>query len=113
MALREARKTAAAESEPGAFSPQLPYTTQRHRDHGRCTRCDKAIKQQLLTPREEQSVVDFVLRANRNGCPATVKDLHHYYAAVFLRGRASQRRHESSSKEQRQVPAKRLAAGIL
>lgn len=105
MASRKARKTAAAESEPGAASPHLPYNTQWHRDHGRGTRRDKAIKQQLLTPREEQAIVDFVLRADRNGFPARVKDLHHY-AAVFLRGRAPQRKRKPSSQEQRQVPAK-------
>ena len=105
MASRKARKNTAAEREPGAVSSDLPYTTQWHRDHGRGTRRDKAIKQQLLTPREEQAIVDFVLRADRNGFPARVKDLHHY-AAVLLRGCAPQRRLKSSSKEQRQVPAK-------
>ena len=105
MASRKACKTAAAENEPGVASPRLPYNTQWHRDHGPGTRRDKAIKQQLLTPREEQAIVDFVLRADRNGFPARVKDLHHY-AAIFLRGRAPQRRRKPSSKEQRQVPAK-------
>lgn len=105
VASRKARKSTAAEREPGAVSSYLPYTTQWHRDHGRGTRRDKAIKQQLLTPREEQAIVDFVLRADRNGFPARVKDLHHY-AAVFLRGRAPQRRRKPSSKEQCQVPAK-------
>jgi hypothetical protein len=105
VASRKARRTAAAESEPDAVPPHLPYTTQWHRDHGRGTRRDKAIKQQLLTPREEQAIVDFILRADRNGFPARVKDLHHY-AADFLRGRAPQRRRKTSSKEQGQVPAK-------
>ena len=69
VATRKSRKAAAAESEPGGASPPLPYTTQWHRDNGRGTRRDKAIKQQLLTPREEQAIVDFVLRADRNGFP--------------------------------------------
>jgi hypothetical protein len=105
LASQKSQKYGAAESEPGADSPHLPYTTQWHRDHGRGTRRDKAIKQQLLTPREEQAIVDFVLRADRNGFPARVKDLHHY-AAVFLRGRAPQHRCKTSSKDYREGPAK-------
>jgi hypothetical protein len=54
---RKSRRAAAAESESGVGLPPLPYTTQWHRDHGRGTRRDKAIKQQLLTPREEQAMV--------------------------------------------------------
>jgi hypothetical protein len=105
VATRKCHRVAAAESEPGVGSSPLPYTTQWHRDHGRGTRRDKAIKQQLLTPREEQAIVDFVLRADRNGFPARVKDLHHY-ATVFLRGRAPPRIRETSSKVHSQVPAK-------
>lgn len=105
VATRKSRKAAAADSEPGVGSPPLPYTTKWHRDNGRGTRRDKAIKQQLLTPREEQAIVDFVLRADRNGFPARVKDLHHY-ATVFLRARAPRRERGASSKVHSQVPAK-------
>jgi hypothetical protein len=63
VATRKSRRAAAAEGGPGVGSPPLPYTTQWHRDHGGQTHRDKAIKQQLLTPREEQAIVDFVLRA--------------------------------------------------
>ena len=105
VATRKSRRAAAARSVPGVGSPTLPYTTQWHRNNGRRTRRDKAIKQQLLPPREEQAIVDFVLRADRNGFPAKVKDLHHY-ATVFLRGRAPRRKRGTSSKVQGQVPAK-------
>ena len=104
VATRKSRKAAIAKSALGAGSPPLPYTTQWHRNNGRGTRRDKAIKQQLLTPREEQAIVDFVLRADRNGIPAKVKNLHHY-ATVFLRGRAPRRKRGKSSKVPSQVPA--------
>lgn len=81
---------AAAASEHGAISLPPPPSTQWHRDHGRQSRRDKAIKQQLLTPREEQAIVDFILRADRDGYPARVKDLRRY-AVILLRRRAPQR----------------------
>jgi hypothetical protein len=57
--------------------PPSLYHTVAPRDHGRGTRRDEAIKQQLLTPREEQqAIVDFILRADCNGFPARVKGLH-------------------------------------
>ena len=105
VATRKPRKAATAKSAPGVGSPHLPYTSQWHRNNGRGTRRDKAIKQQPLTPREEQAIVDFVLRADRNGFPAKVKDLYHY-ATGFLRGRAPRRKRGASSKVNGQVPAK-------
>jgi hypothetical protein len=105
VATRRSRKAAAAKSDPSVGSFPLPYTTKWHRDNGRGTRRDKAIKQQLLTPREEQAIVDFVLRADRNGFPAKVKDLHHY-ATVFLRGRAPRRKRGASPKVHSHVPSK-------
>jgi hypothetical protein len=74
VATRKSRKAATAKSAPGAGSPSLPYTTQWHRNNGRGTRRDKAIKQQLLTPREEQAIVDIV-RTDRNEFPAEVENL--------------------------------------
>ncbi|KAM0714155.1 hypothetical protein Q7P37_009716 [Cladosporium fusiforme] len=88
-ASRTPRRTAASRGRD-AISPPLPPSTQWHRAHGRQSRRDKAIKQQLLTPREEQAIVDFVLKADRNGYPARVKDLRRY-AAILLRKRASPR----------------------
>ena len=99
MASRKSHK-ATAKSERKATPPPLPPSTQWHRDHGRQTRQDKAIKQQLLTPHEEQAIVDFVLRADRNGYPARVKDLRRY-AAILLRRRAPQRQGRTPS----EVPA--------
>ena len=81
-AVRKARKTAVTR-ERGSTPPPLPPSTQWHRDHGRQSHKDKAIKQQLLNPRKEQAIVDFVLRADRNGYPARVKDLRRY-AAILL-----------------------------
>lgn len=88
-AARKSRKTSATRGRGASPSPPspLPPSTQWHRDHGRQSRKDKAVKQQLLTPREEQAIVDYVLRADRNGFPARVKDLR-YYAAILLRRRA-------------------------
>ena len=99
VASRKSHK-ATAKSERKATPPPLPPSTQWHRDHGRQTRQDKAIKQQLLTPHEEQAIVDFVLRADRNGYPARVKDLRRY-AAILLRRRAPQRQGRTPS----EVPA--------
>ena len=99
MASRKSRK-ATAKSERKATPLPLPPSTQWHRDHGRQTRQDKATKQQLLTPYEEQAIVDFVLLADRNGYPARVKDLRRY-AATLLRRRAPQREGRTSS----EVPA--------
>ena len=82
VASRKSRK-ATANSERKATPLPLPPSTQWHRDQGRQTRQDKAIKQQLLTLHEEQAVVDFVLRADRNGYLARVKDLR-WYAASLL-----------------------------
>lgn len=59
--MRNSGRAVAAESEPGAGSPVLSHTIPCHRDHGQGTRRDKAIKQQLPTTHEEQTIVDFVL----------------------------------------------------
>ncbi|GAB7336676.1 hypothetical protein MBLNU13_g10351t1 [Cladosporium sp. NU13] len=105
VAKRKSCKAATAKSAPGVGSRSLHYTTQWHRDEGRGTRRDEAIKQQLLTPREEQVIADFVLRANRNDFPAKVKDLHHY-ATVLLRPRAPRCKRGKSSEIPSQVHAK-------
>lgn len=99
---RNARETVAP-GELVAPTNALPRSTQWHGDQ---SRRDKAIKQQLLTPREEQAVVDFVLRADRNGYPARVKDLSRY-AAILLRKRGLQRGPETTLT----APAGRLSPG--
>jgi hypothetical protein len=88
IASRKLRKTAAT-CERSAISAPLPPSTQWYRNHGRQSRRDKAMKQLLLTPHEEQAIVDFVLRADRNGFPARVKDLRRY-AEILLRRHATQ-----------------------
>jgi hypothetical protein len=95
VATRKFRKAVAAETERGAISPPLPYTTQWHRDQGHAA--TKPSSSNLLTPHEEQAIVDFVLRADRNGYPARVKDLQ-YYVAILLLRRAPQRERRTSSK---------------
>jgi hypothetical protein len=85
--------------------PPLPPSTQWHRDHGRKSRRERAVEQQLLTPREEQAIVDFVLRADSNGYPARVKDLRRY-AAIILRKRDVQRGSGSAMHANSRIPGK-------
>ena len=65
----------------------IPVSTRWHRAHGRQTRRQRAIQQQLLTPAEEKALVDHVLRLYRNGRPARVKHLR-YFARTHLQRRA-------------------------
>ena len=71
---------------PGTISASL--STAWHRDHGRPSRNDKAISQQYLTPQEEKALVDYVLRAYRNGYPLPVRALRSH-ALVIARQRSS------------------------
>lgn len=64
------------------IAASLPLSTQWHRSHGRQSRKEKAIKQQLLTPLKEQAIVDYALRADRNGYPARVKDSRRHCRAA-------------------------------
>lgn len=108
VALQNHHKATAAESASGAVSLPRAYTTRWHRDHSGGTRRDEAInlKQQLLSPREEQAIVDFVLRAHRNGFPARVKDLH-LYTAVSVSGDVLHNVNvEIRPRKHRRVPAK-------
>ncbi|KAM0714640.1 hypothetical protein Q7P37_009938 [Cladosporium fusiforme] len=77
-----------ASHEHDEMASELPPSTRWHRAHGRKSRKERVVDQQLLTPREEQAIVDFVLRADRNGYPARVKDLRRY-AAILLQKRAA------------------------
>jgi hypothetical protein len=58
VATRKSLEAATAKSTPGVGSTPLPHTIQWHRNNDRGTGRDEAIKQQLLTPREEQAIVD-------------------------------------------------------
>jgi hypothetical protein len=53
----------------------LPPTTRWYRDHGRCTRREKAAKEQYLTPNEEKALAVYVLRMSKHGFPLPVKIL--------------------------------------
>ena len=53
----------------------LPPTTRWYRDHGRCTRREKAAKEQYLTPNEEKALAAYVLRMSKHGFPLPVKVL--------------------------------------
>ena len=44
-----------------------PVSTRWHRAHGRQTRGERAVQEQLLTPQEEESLVEHVLLLYRNG----------------------------------------------
>lgn len=56
----------------------IPISTRWHRAHGRQTRRQRAVLQQLLTPPEEKALVEHVLRLYRNGHPARVKHLQDF-----------------------------------
>ena len=73
-----------------ASYPKLPASTKWHRAHGRPTREQSAAGRQLLTPPEEKSLVEYVLRMSGNGYPLQVKHLRQL-AAVLLSRRAGSR----------------------
>ena len=66
---------------------EIPVSTRWHRAHGRQTRRQRAVQQQLLTPSEEKALVDHVLRLYRNGHPARIKHLRSF-AGTLLQRRA-------------------------
>ena len=67
----------------GSDLEQLPPSTLWHRRNGRQSKRQKAVKQQLLTPHQEQALVDYVLRMSRNGYPIPAKSLP-FLARVIL-----------------------------
>jgi hypothetical protein len=73
-----------------ASTPKLPASTKWHRAHGRPTREQSAACRQLLTPPEEKSLVEYVLRMSSNGYPLQVKHLRRL-ASVLLSRRATSR----------------------
>jgi hypothetical protein len=56
-----------------ASSSGIPKSTLWHRANGRRPGKAKAASQQYLTPQEEKGLVDYLLRAYRNGYPLPVK----------------------------------------
>jgi len=75
------RKADALPSEPSR-------STLWRRAHGRPSRIDKAAKQQYLTPAEENTLLDYVLRMSERGYPLPVKVLRSL-ALVIARQRSS------------------------
>jgi hypothetical protein len=63
----------------------LPPTTRWYRDHGRCTRRQKAAKEQYLTPNEEKALAAYVLRMSKHGFPLPVKVLRSLAAIIRQR----------------------------
>jgi hypothetical protein len=63
------------DAQPSDDPDILPRTTQWYRDHGRCTRREKAAKEQYLTPNEEKALAAYVLRMSKHGFPLPVKVL--------------------------------------
>jgi hypothetical protein len=53
----------------------MAVSTQWHRAHGRQTRRQRAVRQQLLTPQKEKALVDPLLQLHRNSYWARVKHL--------------------------------------
>ncbi|KAJ5882704.1 uncharacterized protein N7473_011138 [Penicillium subrubescens] len=56
-------------------SSGIPISTLRDRDNGRISRKERAVDQQYLTPQEEKSLLEYVLRLSKNGYPLPVKFL--------------------------------------
>lgn len=65
----------------------VAVSTRWHRAHGRQTRRQRAVRQQLLTPQQEQALVDHLLQLHRNGYPARVKHLRSYAGILMGNGR--------------------------
>ena len=74
----------------------VPASTRWHRAHGRQTRRQRAVQQQLLTPQQEKALVNHLLRLSRNGFPARVKHLQ-YFAGTLLRQRDTARPSSSNN----------------
>ena len=68
---------------------ELAASTRWHRAHGRQTRRQRAVRQQLLTPQQEKALVnlDHLLQLHRNGYPARVKHLRSLAGILMNNGR--------------------------
>jgi hypothetical protein len=64
----------------------VAVSTRWHRAHGRQTRRQRAVRQQLLTPQQEKALVDHLLRLRRNGFPARVKHLRSFPRILMNNG---------------------------
>jgi hypothetical protein len=66
----------------------VPASTLGHRNNGRMSIQQKAVKQQYLSPQEEKALVTYLLRMAENGFPLPVKFLRDL-VLVIVRRRAS------------------------
>jgi hypothetical protein len=64
----------------------VAVSTRWHRAHGRQTRRQQAVRQQLLTPQQEKALVDHLLQLHRNGYPARVKHLRSFAGNLMNNG---------------------------
>lgn len=88
------RRVAGLHAEPSTYKARaedsgIPISTLWHRDHGRPSIQEKAIKQQYLTPSEETALVKYVLQSARLGCPVPAKFLP--TLAAIIKGRCGLR----------------------
>jgi hypothetical protein len=67
---------------------KVPLSTLWYHQHGRLSRKDAAAKRQYLTPSEEQTVVDFILRGAEYDNPVSVKSVGQL-AWIIARQRSS------------------------
>jgi hypothetical protein len=56
---------------------RVPASTLWHREHGRPSRREVAAQKQYLSPSEEKSLADYILRMAERGYPAPVKLLRY------------------------------------
>jgi hypothetical protein len=64
----------------------VAVSTRWHRAHGRQTRRQRAVRQQLLTPQQEKALVDHLLQLHRNGYLARVKHLRSLMGILMANG---------------------------
>lgn len=84
----------------------LPASTRWHREHGRCTRREKAAKEQYLSPHEEKALACYVLRMCQNGYPLPVKVLRSLALVIRQRGNGT------SSEQDVKPPGKNWPQGF-
>jgi DDE superfamily endonuclease len=63
----------------------VPASTLWHRGHGRLSRKEVAAQKQYLTPSEEKTLADYILRMAERGYPAPVKLLRHLAWVIACR----------------------------
>lgn len=92
-----ADETSMSDDTVPASTEDLPRSTKWYRRNGRCTRREKAAKEQYLSPQEEKGLATYVLRASKNGFPVSVKALRSM--ALVIRRRRSDQAHKMEEPE--------------